>query len=45
MLALYRDTALLAFGRAIKAWPVAFSLILYAAIFVVAVGLLAPPRY
>jgi hypothetical protein len=40
MFTLYRDTAVLAFKRALKAWPVAFSLILYAAILYVAAGLL-----
>jgi hypothetical protein len=42
MLALYRDTAVLAFRRAVKAWPVAFSLIVYAIIFAVAARLLVP---
>jgi hypothetical protein len=42
MLALYRDTALLALRRALKAWPVAFSLILYVAILAVAARLLSP---
>ncbi len=32
MLRLYKDTAVLAFQRAVKAWPVAFSVILYALI-------------
>jgi hypothetical protein len=36
MFTLYRDTAVLAFRRALKAWPVAFSLVLYAAIFITA---------
>jgi hypothetical protein len=43
MLALYRDTAVLAFRRALKAWPVAFSLILYVAILAIAARLLFPP--
>ena len=41
MLALYRDTAVLAFKRALKAWPVAFSLILYVAILAMAAKLLS----
>lgn len=40
MLALYRDTAVLAGKRALKAWPVAFSLIGYAAIYLAAARLL-----
>jgi hypothetical protein len=42
MLRLYRETAVLAFKRALKAWPVAFSLIVYAIIFMAAAWLLAP---
>ncbi len=40
MLALYRETAVLAFRRAVKAWPVAFSLVIYAIIFAAAARLL-----
>jgi hypothetical protein len=39
MLGIYRETAVMAFKRAVKAWPVAFSLVLYAAI-LVATGML-----
>jgi hypothetical protein len=42
MLATYRDTAVLAFRRAAKAWPVAFSLILYVAILAAAAMLVMP---
>jgi hypothetical protein len=42
MFGLYRDTAALAFRRAVKAWPVAFSLIVYAVIFAAAARLLVP---
>jgi hypothetical protein len=34
MLAMYRDLLVLAFRRSVKAWPVAFSVLLYAAILV-----------
>jgi hypothetical protein len=40
MLRLYRDTAVLAARRALKAWPVAFSLIIYAIILMAAARLL-----
>jgi hypothetical protein len=40
MFRLYRDTGALAFRRALKAWPAAFSLIVYAVIFAVAARLL-----
>jgi hypothetical protein len=39
MFALYRDTAVLAFKRAVAAWPVAFSLIVYAVVFIAAARL------
>src|SRR5262245_12545120 len=42
MLRLYRDTAVLAFRRAVKAWPVAFSLPGYAAI-LLATGIFVQP--
>ncbi len=42
MLTLYRQTAVLALKRAFKAWPVAFSLVVYAIILSVAAQLLSP---
>src|SRR5688572_7476604 len=42
MLLLYRDTAVLAFKRAVAAWPVAFSLLIYAAVFMAAAVALGP---
>lgn len=42
MLELYRRTAALALRRAVKAWPVAFSLALYAVVMSLAMVLLAP---
>ena len=42
MLRLYRDTAALAFLRAVKAWPVAFSLVVYAVIMIAAIVLTRP---
>lgn len=42
MIGLYKDTAVLAFRRAVKAWPVAFSVVLYAAVFVIAAQLVLP---
>jgi hypothetical protein len=36
MLAIYRETLVLAWKRAVKAWPVAFSLVIYAAAFIAA---------
>jgi hypothetical protein len=42
MLRIYRDTAVLAFQRAVRAWPAAFSLVIYAIILVGAQMLLSP---
>jgi hypothetical protein len=42
MLRLYKDTAVLAFFRAARAWPAAFSLLVYAAIIMAANILLSP---
>lgn len=42
MLLLYRDTFVLAFKRALAAWPVAFSLLIYAVVFLAAAILLRP---
>jgi hypothetical protein len=41
MLALYRETAVLAWKRALKAWPVAFSVVLFGAIELIAARLVA----